>query len=97
MFSDAALQSSQRRPAPAQLELERLEGLPCGCVVAVQRARPSQVRFVSVEARGPHCLFASHRTDQILRIGDPMEWPEAGDEPDAPDDGDEGGRAPAGE
>jgi hypothetical protein len=81
-----------RSPAAAELELERLEGLPCGCVVAVQRARPSQVRFVSIEARGPHCPFASHRTDRVLRIGDTLGAPDLddaddADEPDEPDPG----------
>ena len=74
MFSGAVRQTVHRGPATAQLELERLEGLPCGCVVAVQRARPSMVRFVSIEAKGPHCSFASHRTDRVLRIGDPTDW-----------------------
>ena len=86
VLPSAARQSTVRAPAHAELELERLEGLPCGCVVAVQRARPSQVRFVSVEARGPHCPFVNHRTDQILRIGDPTDWTDAGDEEDGPED-----------
>jgi hypothetical protein len=66
-------------PVAAQLELEQLEGLPCGCVVAVQRARLTLVRFVSIEAKGPHCSFASHRTDRVLRIGDPAAWPDTDD------------------
>jgi hypothetical protein len=73
-------QSVRREPTAAQLELERLEGLPCGCVVAVQRARPSLVRFVSIEAKGPHCSFASHRTDRVLRIGDPTDWSDTDDD-----------------
>jgi len=73
-----------------ELELERLEGLPCGCVVALQRARPTQVRFVSIEAKGPHCAFASHSTDRVLRIGDPADWPDDEGRDDADGD-DEGG------
>jgi hypothetical protein len=34
---------------------------------------------VSIEAKGPHCSFASHRTDRVLRIGDPAARPDAGD------------------
>jgi hypothetical protein len=69
-------------PVTAQLELEQLEGLPCGCVVAVQRERLSLVHYVSIEAKGPHCSFASHRTDRVLRIGNPAAWPGADDEED---------------
>ena len=87
MLSSAAGQSVRRDRAAGQLELEQLEGLPCGCVVAVQRARPSLVRFVSIEAKGPHCSFASHRVDRVMRIGDPTDWSDS----DADDEnGDEG-------
>jgi hypothetical protein len=41
------------------------------------------VRFVSIEAKGPHCSFASHRTDRVLRIGDPTDW---SDDDDSGDD-----------
>jgi len=87
VFSGAAPQPVRRVPSTAQLELERLEGLPCGCVVAVQRARPTQVRFVSIEAKGPHCVFASHSTERVLRIGDLTDWPDDEDNDDA--DGDD--------
>lgn len=87
MFSSAARQPVARGQAEAQLELERLEGLPCGCVVAVQRARHSLVRFVSVEAKGPHCSFASHRTDRVLRIGNPIGWSENDEDDEPADDG----------
>ena len=86
MFSGAVRPSVRREAKAAQLELERLEGLPCGCVVAVQRARPSLVRFVSIEAKGPHCSFASHRTDRVLRIGDPTEQSDTDDDPDLDDE-----------
>jgi hypothetical protein len=45
------------------------------------------VRFVSIEAKGPHCSFASHRVDRVMRIGDPTDWSDS----DADDEnGDEG-------
>jgi hypothetical protein len=78
--------SVRREATAAQLELERLEGLPCGCVVAVQRARPSLVRFVSIEAKGPHCSFASHRTDRVLRIGDPTDRSDSDDDSEFDDE-----------
>ena len=89
MLPGAVRQPDRGTPVAAQLELEQLEGLPCGCVVAVQRERVSLVRFVSIEAKGPHCSFASHRTDRVLRIGDPAAWPDAdeasGGDEDPPD------------
>ncbi len=91
MLPSTTRQPIRRSQTVGQLELEQLEALPCGCVVAVQRARPSLVRFVSIEAKGPHCTFASHSTDRVLRIGDPTDWSDA-DEDDDPDD-DEPGNA----
>jgi hypothetical protein len=43
-------------------------------VVAVQRTRPAEVRFVSIEAKGPHCAFANHSTERVLRIGGLSDW-----------------------
>ncbi len=61
-------------PAPrmnaGDLRLEMLELLPCGCVVAVQRMTQSGVRIVSLEAKGPHCLFGEHRANRVIRLGD---------------------------
>ncbi len=86
MLLSPTRQPIRRSQATGQLELEQLESLPCGCVVAVQRARPSMVRFVSIEAKGPHCSFASHSTDRVLRIGDPTDWTDAGEDDDPGDD-----------
>lgn len=63
-------------------ELEALEGLPCGCVAAAYRARPWDVAVVSLEAKGPYCLYGEHAQGQILRLGDPEEFDdeEEGDE-----------------
>jgi hypothetical protein len=50
--------------------LELLESLPCGCVVAIQRMPQSGVRVVSMEAKGPHCIFPEHRANKVMRLGD---------------------------
>jgi hypothetical protein len=55
------------------LDLEGLEALPCGCVAAAYRARPWDVAVVSLEAKGPHCIFDSHASGQILRLGEPID------------------------
>ena len=90
MLPSTTRQPVRRSQAAGELELEQLEGLPCGCVVAVQRARPSMVRFVSIEAKGPHCSFASHTADRVLRIGDPTDWTDPGAD-DEPGDDEPGG------
>jgi hypothetical protein len=54
------------------LELENLEGMPCGCVSAAYRARPWDVSVVSLEAKGPHCILAGHVSGQILRLGEEL-------------------------
>jgi len=62
------------KPAYTFLELEALEGLPCGCVAAAYNARPWDVAVVTLEAKGPHCNLAGHEMGQILRLGDPSEF-----------------------
>ena len=57
----------------AHLQLETLERLPCGCVVAIQRVRPSGVTAVSLEAKGPHCTYREHRLNRLIRLGEPVE------------------------
>jgi hypothetical protein len=56
-------------PQGDQLQLEMLERLPCGCVVAIQSVKPSRVMVVSVEAKGPHCAYAPHRANKVIRLG----------------------------
>lgn len=58
------------RMGVGDLQLEVLELLPCGCVVAVQRMAQSGVRVVSMEAKGPHCLYDEHRANKVMRLGD---------------------------
>lgn len=64
------------RPAQAagQLDLDALELLPCGCVVAIQSARPHPVRVISLEAKGPHCPLPWHRAGSVLRMGSAYEF-----------------------
>lgn len=62
---------------PGEFRLELLELLPCGCVVAVQRMAQAGVRMVSLEAKGPHCLYHEHRANKVIRLG---EVPEAYDD-----------------
>lgn len=56
-------------PGAEALQLETLERLPCGCVIAIQSVRPSGAVVVSLEAKGPHCSFASHRANKVIRLG----------------------------
>jgi hypothetical protein len=58
------------RDETGEFRLELLELLPCGCVVAIQRMAQSGVRVVSMEAKGPHCLFAEHLANNVIRLGD---------------------------
>jgi hypothetical protein len=57
------------RPDAAQFQLETLERLPCGCVVAIHSVRPSGVTVVSLEAKGFHCTFATHLANKVIRLG----------------------------
>ena len=48
--------------------LDTLHALPCGCVAAVYRTQPLDTEIVSVEARGPHCVYADHETGRVLGL-----------------------------
>lgn len=61
---------SRAATAAEQFQLEMLERLPCGCVVAIQSVRPSGVSVVSLEAKGPHCTFRTHRANKVIRLGE---------------------------
>lgn len=69
--------STTRQPTHAwdttHLQLETLERLACGCVLAIQRVRPSGVTAVSVEAKGPHCTYREHRPNRLIRLGEPFD------------------------
>ena len=80
MMSNATHKSQPTsRIEPDEFRLEVLELLPCGCVVAIQRMAQSGVRLVSLEAKGPHCLYPEHRANKVIRLGDP---PDSYDEDD---------------
>jgi hypothetical protein len=64
--------------------LEALEGLPCGCVTAIYRTRPSGFLVVALEAQGPHCTLLGHTTGQLLRLGDPADLDSEDDAEEAP-------------
>lgn len=57
--------------------LVSLQPMPCGCVAAIYRARPTFVELELVEAKGPHCRFFGHRTGQVISLGLP-DMPESG-------------------
>jgi hypothetical protein len=48
--------------------LDALHALPCGCVAAVYRTQPMDTEVVALEARGPHCLYASHEAGRVLGL-----------------------------
>jgi hypothetical protein len=48
--------------------LETLQAWPCGCVAAIYRAQPLDAEVVSVEARGPHCLYSQHQIGRVLGL-----------------------------
>jgi hypothetical protein len=56
-------------PSAEQFQLETLEGLPCGCIVAIHTVRPSHVMVVSLETKGPYCTIAPHRANKVIRLG----------------------------
>ena len=65
-----------KRSRPATFEFEALEGLPCGCVAVAYRSRLWDVTLISLDAKGPHCIFAGHRAGQVIHFGEP----DAGDD-----------------
>jgi hypothetical protein len=66
-------QATQRTSRAAALTLVALQSLPCGCVSAIYRARPTVVELELVEAKGPHCLYFRHQTGNVVRLGLPQQ------------------------
>jgi hypothetical protein len=60
-------------PDAGQMQLETLELLPCGCIVAIQTVRPSGVPVISLEAKGPHCTHRTHHANKVIRLGEPFD------------------------
>lgn len=71
MTSDAGRLRST--PDVSQFQLETLEQLPCGCIVAIHRLTPSGVAVVSLEAKGTYCSAPAHRTNKVIRLGEPFD------------------------
>jgi hypothetical protein len=67
----ATTTSAVRKSRPATFEFEALEGLPCGCVAVAYRSRLWDVTLISLDAKGPHCVFAGHRAGQVIHFGEP--------------------------
>ena len=59
------------RAGGGAMTLVTLQPMPCGCVAAIYRARPTVVELELVEAKGPHCRFYGHRTGQVISLGLP--------------------------
>jgi hypothetical protein len=68
------------RTRAAALTLVALETLPCGCISGVYQASPTVVELELVEAKGPHCLFGTHRLGGVVRLGLPEDILLEGDE-----------------
>jgi hypothetical protein len=77
----AVIPSLVRGTRAAALTLVTLQTMPCGCVTAVYRARPTVVEVDIVEAKGPHCRFFQHRAGQVTRLGTPDPFSIEGGEP----------------
>lgn len=69
MRTEAAVPVKRTRPATT-FEFEALEGLPCGCVAVAYHARLWDVTMISLEAKGPHCVFPGHRAGQVIHFGE---------------------------
>jgi hypothetical protein len=59
---------TRARQAP-QYALDALHALPCGCVAAVYKTQIADVELISLEARGPHCVYSQHQTGRLLGLG----------------------------
>jgi hypothetical protein len=66
MFAPRSVKETGVRPS---LELDGLEGLPCGCVAARYKALPWDGHMVRVEAKGPHCTSPQHAIGAVLGFG----------------------------
>ena len=63
------------------MTLVTLQTMPCGCVAAIYRSRPTVVELELVEAKGPHCRFLGHRTGEVISLAVPDFREGAGPEP----------------
>ena len=63
--------STIRSSRAAALTLVALESLPCGCISGVYQASPTVVELELLEAKGPHCVYGTHRLGGVVRLGLP--------------------------
>ena len=84
MTTIAGARGRSEAAAATPLELEILERLACGCIVAVQRVRSSGAAVISLEAKGPHCTFSAHRANRVVRLDAPGDWPSYAEEGGVP-------------
>ena len=75
-----ALSAANWASKTTALMLIGLESMPCGCISGVYRARTNGVEVGLVEAKGPHCLFSSHRAGDVVWLGGSDEYAETGRE-----------------
>jgi hypothetical protein len=61
---------SSSSPVTPVFQFHALAGLPCGCVAAAYRSVEWAVAMVSIEARGPHCVFLGHEVGRTLELHD---------------------------
>lgn len=57
-----------RARQPWHYALDTLHALPCGCVAAVYRTQPLETEVLSLEARGPHCVYTQHEVGRVLGL-----------------------------
>ena len=65
----AVISALSKSIPPAALTLVTLQTMPCGCVAAIYRARPTVVEVDVLEAKGPHCRFYGHRPGEVIDLG----------------------------
>ena len=71
----AAIPAPSKSVRPAAFTLVTLQTMPCGCVAAIYRARPTVVEVDVLEAKGPHCRFYGHRMGEVIDLGVPDPGP----------------------
>ena len=70
MLADTGLVSlAAKEVGMTRMSAYRLRRAP----YAAAFARAWDVALVSVEAKGPHCIFPGHSTGEVIRLGDPFE------------------------
>ena len=58
--------SENRARVAAHYAFDSLRALPCGCVAAIYRTHPWDIELVSLESRGPHCVYHEHEQGTVV-------------------------------